>query len=1242
MKSPFDRKPDSDFGGQTYGRYRYQAHVAFQFCLDCALGGEVRRVASEHFSDLLVECNSGYRFIEIKTSDEGSWTIRRLLKSGAIDQLWKSFCANDNLDATFEAFLEGPASPKDILAEATCLPFPSAFASACTLHLKTMDSTAGLDVIARFISRLKIRLDLPTRQSIWNVNLALIARQLPELSGTEAMKIHEQIMRIVDKAMDDNESSFKWQESMSWSQRTIESSAQQDARIVGAIELLPDLSQYKRLASSKVTHEELRSFFAKLRTLALDQCVTFRPTSLPVNEIEDFCIPVQLVAERSLEKLNERRALERAQIGEEADYLLPTHESFQFDGVHRITREPMNHALTLDGDIVVRGVPGEGKTTGLWLYAASRYSLIESQLAIGKGEDFRVPLVLSLREVPQENEFAPPLSDLIIESTLQRIPSPIGRRQALQDELKRRLEDGKVELCLDALDELAPGREEWLRNELTRVRQSRVILTTRPGADDRILNLRAPQRYEVVPFGRNQSEQFIRRFMSWSVNGSAIAADLIRRMDDSATLRALMQVPLLLAIACEAMASSESRSIKLPTTRGGFLELGIRRMMQREDQRKHRGRSRTREREKEDALVGIGWRFMERRPLPLLEDSALEVIQGIIIHRNGNGGLSQSSAQEIWDELIQDGLFTRHWEGRYGFILRSFHEVSASKEIASQIASMNEDELIRFIGVDKLGRVELKDLNLLNAPGWQEVWPLIAGELKNALPFLEVLERIRLSSDDLLASRAVILAHALGEAELQLGSSSRIHELATICCKALMDKLLSGFIFDRERLWLCRALGALPGMLGQTALLETLLDDNREIEAKELAIEGLGWIGSDEARVELLKIAKVNDLALERLRGQAVIALGRLGGQEATETIQQIWKEVVPQRVRMACMVTLADLADPVSLGLLVDLMKDDGAHWDLRIYALLETISRGLMVGLEWARQQLNNVPVSQIGDDHRWRLVEACASALGELRDLVAIPPLGNLARSNSTPEPVWRECIESLGEIGTTDARNELLRVQMRGARGIAAACALGHLGEPAVIDFLSKELVNKSRSSSNRMAVAQALAGIDSPQAEATLLSCLSTVDERNADLAGSVLRVLRRRPCSRKDSIKRQALARNLLGSSVPSLRVEASQYLITQIDRDQRDSEAIVETLCESINNSKLGNAIRCRALDALSLFDSPGARHQIAKAAQAVDLWLRRAAISSAATHLRLFGWRLLSDYTWSSPVQSLQPAAE
>ena len=84
--------PPDDTGADTFRRFRYQAHVIFRFCLDCALVGNVTSVLPEYFEDVALELSSNsWRFAQIKTRnpDQGPWTLADLLKKkgGALRSL---------------------------------------------------------------------------------------------------------------------------------------------------------------------------------------------------------------------------------------------------------------------------------------------------------------------------------------------------------------------------------------------------------------------------------------------------------------------------------------------------------------------------------------------------------------------------------------------------------------------------------------------------------------------------------------------------------------------------------------------------------------------------------------------------------------------------------------------------------------------------------------------------------------------------------------------------------------------------------------------------------------------------------------------------------------------------------------------------------------------------------------------------------------------------------------------------
>jgi hypothetical protein len=112
--------PPDDTGRVTFERFRYQAHVAFRFCLEAAAGGDVQAFVCEHFEDVAVQLIGGWRLAQIKTRDPelGPWRLSDLLaRRGALRALHRTHQALAELDDTdtcrLEARLEGAIARDD-------------------------------------------------------------------------------------------------------------------------------------------------------------------------------------------------------------------------------------------------------------------------------------------------------------------------------------------------------------------------------------------------------------------------------------------------------------------------------------------------------------------------------------------------------------------------------------------------------------------------------------------------------------------------------------------------------------------------------------------------------------------------------------------------------------------------------------------------------------------------------------------------------------------------------------------------------------------------------------------------------------------------------------------------------------------------------------------------------------------------------------------------------------------------
>ncbi len=1247
--SPLRRRPKNDTGADTYARYRYQALLAFELCLDCALHRTIDRIVMEHHSDILVHSGRTWRFIEIKTRDEhlGPWKLGDVLASRAIDQLWRSFQENRSLDAYYEVFLEGTHVPRDDLHSACNDGRASeSLRERVGNHLRTKAEKAENSdfdeaSLRRFLARLRIRSGNPRRQVITAVSLQQLHRAFPECEYDALEAIHERVVARFDQAIASKLEAPTWRPLLVLGDDADTVELEVAGKIVHYEDLAMAFAPLRTLANSSVTSEEMRSFFERLRCVGLDRCVVFRPEDLAAEEMDDFCIATQVMRESDFEVLLDRHDVQRPVSDEDPDYLFPTHQSLLFDKLRRVPIEPLDHALRRDRNVVIRGEPGEGKSTGLWLYASSRYRAWEARLAAMRGvrcdtvgDDLRVPLVLPLNAVPEAQQSTASLIELAVAHAMNAVSLDSARQSAVKDWLMQKWKLGCVELLLDALDELPKGREDWLREQITQLRGTRIIITTRPSADAHALNLNEVERLRLVCFGPNKASQFVHRFFSTLPSGHERAKDLLRRLDQATSVRSLAQIPLLLAILCDAETSRQLG--EFPRSRSKLLELGIRRMMVRgARKRKDDPDDRSRERAKWAALAVIAVLHLAESPLPLVQDDCLDALRDAT-STDPTGVLSGYNAQDLWRELVSDGLLCKRGEEHYSITLRSFHELVAARAIADRLEGLAPPAWRTLVlgRAASWGRSDWRDFQPAVALGWREIWILLAGTLEHPEPLLDAFDSLRSDSEDIDRSRSVLLAHALAEASERAENDSMHNELVHSCRDALLEYLLRGTVTEAGRMELGRALGVLPEGLGIDALIRVLADSERTKAEREIAAEALGVAGGPAARKALITMAQADDPVLEPIRGVCVVALGRVGGEDAAQTVRGLWQEWTPQRVRIACLVTLVDLADPASLDLLVELIHDDEAAHDLRGMALQELALRGRDEGVVWAHAMLKRPLRESLSPDApHWDLCEACAAALGELRDYEAIPLLCDLALQDNTPNKVLAECLESLGEIGNEAARQALLRMPTDGARGRLTAIALGHLGEPAITESLARALEGSNRQPSFRLPIVRAVAGIDTTAAEVALLARLTSADETCVDVRGEVLRALGIRRGDKKRWHARVAAARSLQHDPEPRIRLEASLFLARYDSLDSATTRNTIQSLCEAIEGHELGNQIRARAVGVLAFFDNDQARATIAEEAFGEDAWIKRHATQAASVHARRFGWRLLRDGNWCRP---------
>lgn len=198
--------PPDDSGSDAFTRFRYQAHVAFQFSLACWTEHGVTAIYCEHFEDLLVESEEELRFIAIKTRDlaYGPWRLVDLCgSSGGFRSLLRTYRALHGLDDTrtviLEARLEGVLKKGD-LAEELRAPrdgdVSPELVAKCS-ELLACDGSEAED----FLRHVRVCDGEPAREVIQDRNLRFLRTVAGGMSANALKEIYDSAIKLLETAM---------------------------------------------------------------------------------------------------------------------------------------------------------------------------------------------------------------------------------------------------------------------------------------------------------------------------------------------------------------------------------------------------------------------------------------------------------------------------------------------------------------------------------------------------------------------------------------------------------------------------------------------------------------------------------------------------------------------------------------------------------------------------------------------------------------------------------------------------------------------------------------------------------------------------------------------------------------------------------------------------------------------------------------------------------------------------------
>jgi hypothetical protein len=207
-----DILPPDDTGADTFRRFRFQAEVAFPYCLNCALDGNIKSVIMEHFEDLVIEDSAFWRFQQIKTRnlDRGPWKLTDILSEhgGGIHALFRTYqVIKDHANIRLELLLEGTLKPQDGINELrTCSP------SAATSK-KVQDALdTSPEEAKNFLVKLFVSPYGRYRDSIEAHNLLLLSRYAKQLTADQIKNVYKAVIDRTLEAMDPRFDDEDWEE----------------------------------------------------------------------------------------------------------------------------------------------------------------------------------------------------------------------------------------------------------------------------------------------------------------------------------------------------------------------------------------------------------------------------------------------------------------------------------------------------------------------------------------------------------------------------------------------------------------------------------------------------------------------------------------------------------------------------------------------------------------------------------------------------------------------------------------------------------------------------------------------------------------------------------------------------------------------------------------------------------------------------------------------------------------------
>lgn len=200
-----DVAPGEDAGAETLDRYLYQAHQVAARCVALILNERVKAIICEWHEDYIVQfANGPSELVSVKhhDGDQPHWTVAKLCSDGGLKHLFERYrLFDENVTCrlqTNEQLRSGDPADLKAACHGEDEEHRRAWAEKLVGHLGTQD----VDLIARFLSTLRIDDGLPDRRMIDSVHKDKLMPLLDADLGLALAEREACYQRLVDLSVE--------------------------------------------------------------------------------------------------------------------------------------------------------------------------------------------------------------------------------------------------------------------------------------------------------------------------------------------------------------------------------------------------------------------------------------------------------------------------------------------------------------------------------------------------------------------------------------------------------------------------------------------------------------------------------------------------------------------------------------------------------------------------------------------------------------------------------------------------------------------------------------------------------------------------------------------------------------------------------------------------------------------------------------------------------------------------------